>query len=100
MMIVPKSGWPVLGQTAVNSGHVISISYWRLRNWLGNASTAAGMFSPPKPHSNPRSKPTGRTRSQARPTMERGRGEPGVAHRVSRLTAGHAEPDRTEPRHY
>src|SRR4051812_32234244 len=36
MTIVPKSGWPVMGQTAVNSGQVISISYSRLGNWFGN----------------------------------------------------------------
>src|SRR3954451_10130549 len=46
MTIVPKSGCPVLGQTAVNSGQVISISYSRFGNWLGNVSTAAGMASP------------------------------------------------------
>ena len=32
MMTVAKSGWPVLGQTAVNSGQVISISYSRSGN--------------------------------------------------------------------
>src|SRR4051794_28178630 len=39
--IVPKSGWPVLGQTAVNSGQVISISYSRSGNWFGNVSSVA-----------------------------------------------------------
>src|SRR4051812_42090487 len=39
MMIVPKSGWPVLGQTAVNSGQVISISYSRSGNWFGKVSS-------------------------------------------------------------
>ena len=46
MTIVPKSGWPVLGQTAVNSGQVISISYSRSGNWFGNVSTAEGMANP------------------------------------------------------
>src|SRR4051812_41606419 len=41
MTIVPKSGWPVLGQTAVNSGQVISISYSRSGNWFGNVSSVA-----------------------------------------------------------
>ena len=48
MMMVPKSGWPVLGQTAVNSGHVISISYSRSGNWFGNVSTREGMSIPRK----------------------------------------------------
>src|SRR3982750_1674181 len=39
MTIVPKSGWPVLGQTAVNSGQVISISYSRSGNWFGKVSS-------------------------------------------------------------
>src|SRR5215468_8319212 len=38
MTIVPKSGWPVFGQTAVNSGQVISISYSRSGNWFGKVS--------------------------------------------------------------
>src|SRR5947208_14596425 len=37
--IVPKSGWPVFGQSAVNSGQEISISYSRSGNSLGKVSS-------------------------------------------------------------
>src|SRR3954467_12421025 len=47
MTIVPKSGCPVLGQTAVNSGQVISISYSRSGNWFGNVSSDSGIDAVP-----------------------------------------------------
>src|SRR5690349_10498362 len=38
MRMVPKSGWPVIGQTQVNSGHSIAISYGRSGFGLGKVS--------------------------------------------------------------
>src|SRR3954452_1659152 len=49
--MVPKSGWPVLGQTAVNSGQVISISYSRSGNWFGKVSSGGGINAAPGPDS-------------------------------------------------
>ena len=37
-VIVPKSGWPVLGQTLVNSGQTISIVKSRQGRGFGNVS--------------------------------------------------------------
>src|SRR4051795_9645103 len=51
--IVPKSGWPVLGQTAVNSGQVISISYSRSGNWFGKVSSALAIGQAPPFGRNP-----------------------------------------------
>ncbi len=48
MTIVAKSGWPVLGQTAVNSGQVISISYSRSGNWFGNVSSRLDIACNPR----------------------------------------------------
>src|SRR3982751_2601827 len=59
MTIVPKSGWPVLGQTAVNSGQVISISYSRSGNWFGKVSNGAGIKTAPGPGSSGRTADSG-----------------------------------------
>ena len=45
-VMVPQSGWPVTGQSEVNSGKLMLITYGRWGKQLGKASSRATLGPP------------------------------------------------------